>query len=69
MKDVGDLNYFLGIEVKKIPKGILLTQEKYTTDLLKRVGMLQCKPVNTPMSTSEKFVGGECLREGRTLQQ
>jgi hypothetical protein len=35
--------------------GIMLTQEKYTSDLLKHVGMVQCKQVNTPMSTSEKL--------------
>lgn len=63
LKDLGELSYFLGIEVKRINNGILLTQEKYTTDLLKRVGMLQCKPVNTPMSTSEKL--SAC--EGDTL--
>lgn len=34
LKDLGDLHYFLGIEVQKIGEGILLTQEKYTTDLL-----------------------------------
>jgi hypothetical protein len=36
--------------------GLLLTQEKYALDLLKRVGMSNCKPIATPLSTSEKFV-------------
>lgn len=53
LKDLGDLHYFLGIEVK-MDDGILLTQEKYATDLLKRVNMLCCKPVTTPLSVSEK---------------
>jgi histone deacetylase 1/2 len=39
IKDLGDLHYFLGIEVKKIKNGLLLTQEKYATDILDRVGM------------------------------
>ena len=39
LKDLGDLNFFLGIEVKKNKDGIILTQEKYATDLLRRVGM------------------------------
>ncbi|XP_071679843.1 uncharacterized protein [Lolium perenne] len=55
LKDLGDAHYFLGIEVKKTYNGLLLTQERYTTDILKRVGMLTCKPTNTPMSTSEKL--------------
>jgi hypothetical protein len=33
----------------------LLTQEKYASDLLKRVGMSNCKPVASPLSTSEKL--------------
>lgn len=35
--------------------GILLSQEKYATDLLRRVGMLSCKLVLIPMSTTEKL--------------
>jgi hypothetical protein len=56
LKDLGELHYFLGIEVKKILNGILLSQEKYTTsDILKRVGMMNYKLVHTPMSNSEKI--------------
>jgi hypothetical protein len=54
-KDLGDLNYFLGIEVMKTTDGIVLTQAKYLSDLLKKVGMPECKPVDTPLSTSEKL--------------
>jgi histone deacetylase 1/2 len=43
--------------------GILLTQEKYTSDLLSRVGMADCKPMNTPMSSTEKL----SLHEGVAL--
>jgi len=42
LKDLGELHYFLGIEVHKTNGGILLTQEKYASDLLKRVGMADC---------------------------
>jgi hypothetical protein len=51
LKDLGDLHYFFGIEVKKVSNGILLTQQKYTSDLFQRVGMKNCKPMNTPMSS------------------
>jgi hypothetical protein len=52
LKDLGDLYYFLGIEVSKIKDGIVLTQEKYANDILRRAGMTQCKSCTTPMSTS-----------------
>jgi histone deacetylase 1/2 len=55
LKDLGELHYFLGIEVKKVCSGILLTQQKYTSDLLHRVGMTCCKPMNTPMSSTDKL--------------
>jgi histone deacetylase 1/2 len=55
LKDLGKLHYFLGIEVKKINDGILLSQEKYTKDVLQRANMMACKPVASPMSTSEKL--------------
>jgi hypothetical protein len=54
LKDLGDLHYFIGIEVTKVKNGLLLTQEKYASDLIKRVGMLNWKLVATPLSTSEK---------------
>jgi hypothetical protein len=56
LKDLGDLHFFLGIEVSKISEGILLSQQKYAMDLVKRAGMNSCKTVNTPISTSEKLV-------------
>jgi histone deacetylase 1/2 len=43
------------MEVKKVQNGIVLTQDKYATNLLRRVNMLSCKPVSTPLSTSEKL--------------
>ena len=63
LKDLGDLHYFLGIEVSKVSNGILLTQDKYASDLLKRVGMSDCKAVAAPLSTSEKL----SLHEGSLL--
>jgi hypothetical protein len=60
LKDLRELSYFLGIEVKRTPDGgLLLSQGKYASDILKRVGMTNCKPVSTPMSTSEKLFAHE----------
>ena len=49
MKDLGLLRYFLGIEVLRSKKGIFINQRKYVLDLLAETGMLDCKPVETPM--------------------
>ena len=49
MKDLGLLKYFLGIEVLRSKKGIFINQKKYVLDLLAEVGMIDCKPVDTPM--------------------
>jgi histone deacetylase 1/2 len=53
----------LGIEVKSINQGIVLTQEKYARDLLNRVGLKSCKALPTPLSASEKL----SVAEGESL--
>jgi hypothetical protein len=62
LKDLGKLHYFLGIEVNQTADGILLSQEKYANDLLRKFGMNNCKSV-TPMITSEKL----SMHEGEQL--
>lgn len=39
MTDLGDLNYFLGISVRRDSKGMFLSQKKYALDLLDRAHM------------------------------
>jgi hypothetical protein len=55
LKNLGPLNYFLGIEVKLSSDGIVLTQEKYTRDILRWVGMQDCKAMCTPLLADEKL--------------
>jgi hypothetical protein len=45
----------LAIEVNWTRDGLVLTQEKYAADLLKKVGMSNCKGVSTPLTTHEKL--------------
>lgn len=52
MKDLGLLHYFLGLDVWQKKNYIFLNQEKYTTDILTRFGMMECKPLATPMETN-----------------
>jgi histone deacetylase 1/2 len=59
LKDLGDLHYFLGLEVHKVHDGIILNQEKYAHDVLARVGMTHCSGLATPLSSSEKITARE----------
>ena len=54
MKDLGNISYYLGITVTQdLEKGILtLCQENYLTDVLERFGMLDCRPINTPLDVN-----------------
>ena len=49
LKDLGPLKYFLGIEVARSPKGLLLCLLKYTLDILTQTGLLGAKPASFPM--------------------
>ena len=55
VKDLGQLHYFLGLEVLSSGSGLTLTQQKYSLDILRRSGMLQCKPATTPMSSTDRL--------------
>ncbi|WVZ72600.1 hypothetical protein U9M48_021033 [Paspalum notatum var. saurae] len=45
LKDLGELSFFLGIEVTKVKDGILLSKAMYAAYILKRVNMSNCKPI------------------------
>ena len=56
MKDLGKMHYFLGLEVWKYLDENFLNQGKYTVEILKIFGMLDCKAMTTPMETSLKLL-------------
>ncbi|RVW22240.1 Retrovirus-related Pol polyprotein from transposon RE1 [Vitis vinifera] len=58
-KDLGKLKYFLGIEIAQSSSGVVLFQRKYALDILEETGMLDCKPVDTPMDPNVKLVPGQ----------
>ncbi|KAL4036994.1 hypothetical protein IC575_000575 [Cucumis melo] len=49
MKDLGSLNYFLGLEVSRRSDGYLLSQAKYASDLLARSGITDSSTTSTPL--------------------
>jgi hypothetical protein len=63
LKDLGQLHYFLGLEVHSVSDGLLLSQEKYAQDVLARVGMTHCSGCPMLLSSSEKIT----TREGDLL--
>jgi hypothetical protein len=65
LKDLGDLHYFLGIEVTMTQDGILLSQSKCAAEILQRASMMKCKPLNTPLANLEKL----STYEGEVLDQ
>ena len=49
VKDLGPLRYFLGIEIARSSKEIILSQRKYVLDLLAEIGMLGCRSCGSPI--------------------
>jgi hypothetical protein len=55
MSLLGELSFFLGLQIRQSNQGIFISQTKYIREMLKRFGMEDCKPVITPMQTSCKL--------------
>jgi hypothetical protein len=66
MSMMGDLNFFLGIQVKQMKQGTFVHQAKYTKDLMKKFNMAELKPVSTSMSSTASLGPDE---DGEALDQ
>ncbi|XP_022857468.1 uncharacterized protein LOC111378488 [Olea europaea var. sylvestris] len=55
MKDLGPLSYFLGIEVASSPRGYLISQSKYTMDVIERVHLTDIKTIDTPLESNARY--------------
>ena len=58
-KDLGKLKYFLGIKVAHSNSKVVISQRKYTLDILANIDMLDYKPVDTPMDPNVKLAPGQ----------
>ncbi|XP_019176090.1 PREDICTED: uncharacterized protein LOC109171519 [Ipomoea nil] len=59
IKDLGHLNYFLGLEAFRSSNGLNLCQRKYTLEILEENGFLDAKPAHTPINTGQKLTNSE----------
>ncbi|KAD2805405.1 hypothetical protein E3N88_38782 [Mikania micrantha] len=55
MSAMGELQFFLGLQIKQKPDGIFIHQSKYTKELLKKFDLQNCKPCSNPMSTTTQL--------------
>ncbi|RVW83721.1 Retrovirus-related Pol polyprotein from transposon RE1 [Vitis vinifera] len=55
VKDLGQMQYFLGMEVARSRKGISISQRKYVLNLLTETDMLGCKPSDTPIKARNRM--------------
>ena len=51
MSMMGELNFFLDLQIKQTSAGIFISQAKYIKELLKKFEMEKCKPISTPMGS------------------
>lgn len=65
LKILGDLRYFLGLEIARFNKGIYLSQRKYVLSLLDDTGFIDAKPTSLPMDPNLKLssMDGEFLSD------
>ena len=66
-KNLRKLKYFQSIEIAQSNSGVVMSKKKYVLDILEETGMLDYKPIDTPMDPNVKLVPrqGEPLRDPR----
>ncbi|GJZ36672.1 putative ribonuclease H-like domain-containing protein, partial [Tanacetum coccineum] len=53
---MGELTFFLGLQVTQKYDGIFISQDKYVDEILKKFGFLTVKTASTPMETSKPLL-------------
>ncbi|GJV17122.1 putative ribonuclease H-like domain-containing protein [Tanacetum coccineum] len=59
MSSMGELTFFLGLQVKQKEDGIFISQDKYVTEILKKFGFTDVKTASTPMETQKLLLKDE----------
>ncbi|GKG12835.1 uncharacterized mitochondrial protein-like protein, partial [Tanacetum coccineum] len=59
MSSMGELTFFLGLQVKQKDDGIFISQDKYVADILKKFDFDTVKIASTPIKTNKAFLKDE----------
>ncbi|GJZ46636.1 putative ribonuclease H-like domain-containing protein [Tanacetum coccineum] len=59
MSSIGELTFFLGLQVQQKKDGIFISQDKYVGDILKKFGFTEVKTASTPMETQKPLLKDE----------
>ncbi|GKB83863.1 putative ribonuclease H-like domain-containing protein [Tanacetum coccineum] len=59
MSSMGELTFFLGLQVKQKKDGIFISQDKYVDEILKKFGFTEVKTASTPMETQKPLLKDE----------
>nr|GEU55537.1 retrovirus-related Pol polyprotein from transposon TNT 1-94 [Tanacetum cinerariifolium] len=59
MNAMGELNFFIGLQIKQMKDGIFFNQSKYTKEMLKKFSLKDSKPIRTPMASDAKLTKEE----------
>jgi hypothetical protein len=66
MSMMGELTFFLGIQVKQTKQGTFVHQDNYTKDLIKKFNTVKLKPVSAPMCSTTSLGPDE---DGEAMDQ
>nr|GEV14090.1 uncharacterized mitochondrial protein AtMg00810-like [Tanacetum cinerariifolium] len=58
MSSMGELTFFLGLQVKQKKDGIFISQDKYVAEILRRFGLTEGKSASTPIDTEKPLLKG-----------
>ncbi|GJS26216.1 putative ribonuclease H-like domain-containing protein [Tanacetum coccineum] len=59
MSSMGELTFFLGLQVKQKADGIFISQDKYVAEILKKFDFANVKTASTPIETQKPLVKDE----------
>ena len=59
MSHMGELTYFLRLQIKHLKDGIFINQAKYVKELLKKFNLENAKSISTPMAVNTKLDSNE----------
>ncbi|GJW52855.1 uncharacterized mitochondrial protein-like protein [Tanacetum coccineum] len=63
MSSIGELTFFLGLQVQQKKDGIFISQDKYVVEILKKIGFTEVKTLSTPMETQKPLLKDEDGKE------